>query len=71
MCALELGPAKVGEERLLARGQFVGFLAQRAQPLLDAHLLGGGRLHAGGVVRGHQYRRDDHCYEPKRPGKGH
>ena len=42
--ALELGAAKVGEERLLTRRQFVGFLAQRAQPLLDAHLLGGGRL---------------------------
>ena len=54
--ALELGAAKVGEERLLTRGQLVGLLAQRAQPLLDAHLLGGRRLHACGLVRGNQHR---------------
>ena len=31
MIALELGPAKVGEERLLTRGELVGLAAQRAQ----------------------------------------
>ena len=35
-------PAQLDEERLLARRELVGLLAQRAQPLVDAHLLVGG-----------------------------